>query len=388
MKETIEKANTEIINVIDEFDYSTQQEPYNRRFKEWRRNKKNPYAYNFVLDKREQVFVDGQGFLDESAAEAEGSVLGRILYIIGIALLVAVLIEIVLFRLCVMIFDALGFDIHSTFFNSVVYGGKTEVVITLMIFTFLKLAVPSGIIQYKFRVPLKLEYPASLGDSGELIAAIAAAMMVSVIAGIPAAYSEETREIYYFFKTYSADMSVWDQEEFLIYTLFDVIIVSILWEMLFRGGMFVALRQFGDCYAIIVTSVLAGLLTQNLQVMIGTMLISVVSSVGMLRSGTIFTAIAVRITYKMYLLAQTIIEMSSSEYMFIRRNIFMAAVFVVGLAVLLIVYSKGERRKRSTLANCRTHLSAAKKMTVPFRIFPLVSVIAICLIAGLLKIIV
>lgn len=387
MKETIEQSNTEIIDVVDEFDYSTQQDSYNKRFKQWRQNKSNPYAYNFVLDKREQVFVDGQGFVDESAAEAENTVLGRILHIIGIALLASILIETVLFNICVMVFDVLGFDIHSTYFNSVVYGSKTEVVIALVAFTFLKLAVPMGIIQIKFKIPARLGYPGSLGDPGELASAIAAAMVVSVVSGIPAAYSEGTKEIYNFFKNYAADMSVWGQEEFLIYTIFDVIVVSVLSELLFRGSMFTALRQFGDCYAILITSVLAGLLTQNFRIMLGTILISVVSSIGMLRSGTIFTAIAVRVTYKLYLLTLAVIEMSPSENMAIGRNLFMAAFFLVGLLVFLIVFvNKRERRTRHAIANRRTHLPAARKLSLPLRTFPLYAVIFICLIAGFLKI--
>lgn len=387
MKEDIEQINAEIIDVVDEFDYSTQQDSYNKRFKEWRRNQNNPYAYNFVLDKREQVFVDGQGFVDESAAESENAVLGRILREIGIALLAAILIETVLFNICIMVLDVLGFDIHSTFFNFVVYGGKTEVVITLMAFSFLKLAVPIGMIQFRFKVPAKLEYPHSLSDSGELAAAIAAAMVVSVVSGIPAAYSEGTKEIYNFFKTYAADMSVWGQEEFLIYTIFDVIAVSVLSELLFRGGMFTALRQFGDYYAIFITSVLAGLLTQNFRTMLCTILISVVSSIGMLRSGTIFTAIAVRITYKLYLLTLAVIEMSPSENMSIRRNLFMAAFFLAGLLVFLIVFvNNRERRTRHVFANRKTHLPTARKLALPCITFPLYAVAFICLLAGFLKI--
>ena len=87
MKTVADKSNSEIIDVINEFDYSTQNESYNKQFIEWRRNKDNPYAYNLVMNSKESVFVDGQGFVNKSAPAVESEVLGNVLYVIGIALL-------------------------------------------------------------------------------------------------------------------------------------------------------------------------------------------------------------------------------------------------------------------------------------------------------------
>ncbi len=33
-----------IVDVIDEFDYSTQNESYNEKFRKWRKKKENPFA--------------------------------------------------------------------------------------------------------------------------------------------------------------------------------------------------------------------------------------------------------------------------------------------------------------------------------------------------------
>lgn len=382
MKETIEKNNSEIIDVIDEFDYSTQQESYNKHFIAWRKNKNNPYAYNFVLNKKESVFIDGEGFVGRSAEEAESETLSRILYIIGIAMLSVVLIENVFDKLFVQILDAFGVNIHGTFFNSVIYGGRTEVVVILIIVTLMKLIVPMGIIHSRFRMPLRLRFPMSLSDPRELFGAIAASMIVSVVSGIPSAYSDESKEIYAFFKTYDADISVWGQEEFLIYTIFDVIVVSILFELLYRGEMFHALRQFGDVFAVIFTSVISGIVTQDYRIMASTMLISAVSSIGALRGGTVFTAIAVRVVYKMYMLALMIIEMNTSENMFLTRNFFMICVFITGLLVYGLVLLSMKRREKKTFADCNCQLSLKKKLFLPFKILPLSAVIVVCLLAA------
>lgn len=382
MKDSIEIKDNEIIDVVDEFDYSTQQDSYNECFIKWRKNKENPYAYNFVSNKKESVFVDGQGFVSKSPEEAESEVLYRVLYVIGIAMLSIVLIEDVLDKVLVQILHAFGVDIHNSFFNSVIYGGRTEVVVVMIIITLLKLVVPLGITHAKFKMPPKLSFPSALKDSGELFATIATAMIVSVILGIPSAYSYETKEIYTFFKMWEADVSVWGNEEFIIYTILDVIVVSVMFEALYRGAMFHALRQFGDVYAIIITSLLSGLITRDYSTMLGTILISFVAASGALRSGTIFSAISARIIYKMYMLALTIIETDTGSNMYLTRNMFMIGVFVLGLLIFGIVSLNKERRTRRTVAKFKDYLSLKSKLLIPIKVLPISAVIAISVLAA------
>ena len=63
--------SNKIINVIDEFDYSTQNESYNRQFKKWRREKENKFSFRFSSNKNESIFIDGKGFVSENAVSAE-----------------------------------------------------------------------------------------------------------------------------------------------------------------------------------------------------------------------------------------------------------------------------------------------------------------------------
>lgn len=382
-----EQENRDIINVIDEFDYSTQSESYNKRFIEWRSNKNNPYAYNFTLNKKESVYIAGQGFVSESAEKAEIDVLGRILYLLGIAMLAVAFIENIFDKVLVQILDMLGFNIHITFFNSTIYGGRVEVAVVLVIITSLKLLLPAGIIHSRLKMKPALSLPMSLKEPGELIGSISAALIVCAVISIPSAYSEKSKEIYTFFSTYSADVSSWGQTEFLMYTVFDVIVVSVLFEIVFRGGIFTALRQFGDVYAVLVTSVISGLIMQDFRTMAGTIIISVVSAVGFLRSGTVFTAIAVRITYKMYFLALYMMEMSSSENKFINRNFFMAAVFIVGVIVFISIYTSKKRNGKRMFARFETHTSLKTKAVMPFKCLPLAAVGAACLLAAFVAVV-
>ena len=60
-----------IINVIDEFDYSTQNDEYNEEFRSWRKRGDNIYAFKFEKNERESIYVDGRGFIDDSLEYVE-----------------------------------------------------------------------------------------------------------------------------------------------------------------------------------------------------------------------------------------------------------------------------------------------------------------------------
>lgn len=388
MKTVSDKTDTDIIDVIDEFDYSTQNDSYNKHFIEWRRNKDNPYAYNLVMNSKESVFVDGQGFVNKSAPDVESEVLGNILYIIGVALLAITVIENVLGGAIVQVLSWFGVNIHNSYINTTIYGGCVEIVIFLISITLIKLLVPLTIVKFKFKMPTQLKYHGQLNDPAELIGAIAVTLLISAVLSIPSAYTDEAKELYSFFKEYNADVSVWGQGEFLLYTIFDVIVVSVIAEALFRGEMFNALRQFGDVYAVIITSIVSSVIVQDISELPGAIIISAAAAIGMLRSGTIFTAISVRIIYKMYLLAITIIEVDTSEKMFFTRNFFILVTFVVSVIILGLIYFRKDRKKRKVFAGGNTYLPFAKKILLACRTVPLASAVIICLLASVISVVI
>lgn len=76
-----------IIDVVDEFDYSTQNDNYNDSFIKWRKNKDNPFAFNFSANKNESLFIEGKGFINDSFMASEYEIINRIFFILGTAML-------------------------------------------------------------------------------------------------------------------------------------------------------------------------------------------------------------------------------------------------------------------------------------------------------------
>ena len=381
--ETTEEKN--VVSVVDEFDYSTQNDAYNDGFRSWRKNKNNPYGFRFRKNNRESVFVDGRGFVNNSLEEIEQEMVTRIFYVIGIAALMWIVIEDVLGKFAISALGILGVNINTDFFSSVVYGGGAEITAALIAITMLKILLPGYYVHKKLALPRRVELMNKMNDPLELVGAIGMTLLVCTVVCLPKAYSSDTHEIYAYFSSLYADVKVWNQTEFIIFTIFDVVIVSVATELLFHGAMFAALRQFGDPFALIMTSLTAALLTQDIYEMPAVLLITFTAGFGMLRSGSLFTAAAVQIIFKMYLLAMAILEVDTSDRMVLTRNFFMLAAAAVGAVLMLTVILTKKRRGKLKLAIYRSELNLFQRMFIALRSFPYSIVMGICLLYALIR---
>ncbi len=374
-----------MINVIDEFDYSTQSGAYNENFRKWRKKKDNIYAYSFEKNQNESVYIDGRGFIEKSAVEAEKNVLSRIFYQIGLAMLIWIAFDDVICRIIVFLLDICRVNIHTSFFSSMIYGGNIEMAAALIISALTKMTVPLIFLHFVFKLPRRAEIMQKMSDPKALIGAIAMTFIACTAVSIPTAYSSETKEFYEIFSGLDADVSVWTQKEFVVYTIFHVIILPIISELFFRGAMFNVLRQFGDLFAVIMTSLIAGLLTQDLHSMPAVILVSLVASFGMIGSGTIFTAIAVNVVYKMYDLTLIIIENDHTSKMPLSRNIFMILALLAGVVMLAVYRKTASKNKKLKIAKYDSELSQGMRILHAAKTFPFSAVISLCLLSAIIK---
>lgn len=65
------KYSLDSFNAVSDFDYSTQNDEYNKEFINWRKNKNNLYAYNYSENRKEKIFVEGRGFVESSVRKEE-----------------------------------------------------------------------------------------------------------------------------------------------------------------------------------------------------------------------------------------------------------------------------------------------------------------------------
>lgn len=370
------------IDVVYEFDYSTQLDDYNEKLISWRKDKSNPYAFNYSFDQNESIFIDGKGFVEESAAAAERDTLSRILVVIGIASLLIVLIDSAFSKVLIFGLECLNVDIHNSLFSLGIYGSKYAVITVVVLTELLKYIVPLTIVTKKFRLPRRVSRPKSMRDPWEVVATIAAVLVISAVLGVLASYLNEHKAVYAFFQNSNTNVSDQGKAGFMIYTFFDVIVNAVLIEFLFRGEMLAVLRQFGDKYAIIVTSILAGVVTQNFRIMPGIVIISMILAVGTLRSGTICAAVLGHIAYKVYMFVLAFIETELTQT---ARDLFIAGVFIIGVLMLFFIYMNKSRRNRKFLAGGKAYITARAKFIYTIMTFPLLGTVIVSMCFGLLK---
>ncbi|MBR4509808.1 MAG: CPBP family intramembrane metalloprotease [Ruminococcus sp.] len=368
-----------VINVIDEFDYSTQTDDYNDEFKKWRRTKNNRFAFSFQTNKNEKVYIDGKGFVANSALDDEKEVLTRIFGVIGMAGLLWMLSYHIIAKLGIAAFTLLGFDIHNDFFSSTIYGGSTEIAAALIAVPLIQIIIPLLYVHFRFRLPGKVEFMSHLHNNFAMFGAIAMTLIICTAVALPTAYSSDSKEVYDYFTSINADVSVWDQSEFVIYTVFDVVIMSVLTQMFFCGAMFAVLRQFGDPFAIFMTALTAGLLSQDFSEIPVNMMIGLVAAYGMVSSGTILTAISVSMVYKMYNLAILVIETDPTEKMPLTRNIFMIIMLFAGIIIFTVYWFACVRKKRNGIAGFSSEFTTWKRFVHSVKTFPYSAVALACL---------
>ncbi|MBQ6945072.1 MAG: hypothetical protein IJN43_12210 [Ruminococcus sp.] len=376
-----------IIDVIEEFDYSTQNEKYNESFRDWRKRKNNRYSFNFKKDQRERVYVDGRGFIEKSCKNAEKKTLANIFHTLGYASLILIVFEDVISKLLIYSLELLGVNIQTSFMTRTISGGCTEVAAVIILINTLKIILPVIYLQIKFKMPKKLAYMSSMNNPVALIGSISAAFILSVVISLPTAFSSETREVISFFDSAATELSIWDQQEFVLYTFFDMLIIPIISQFLFCGAAFTVLRQFGDIFAIFITSLSAAVLTQDLRSMPAVFIITFIGCCGMLASGSIFTPIAVNIIFRMYQTTIVLIETDSSENMPIIRNLFMAAVVVAG-AVGLIYFQLHTKKHPLKLARYNGEMSFFQLNYQALKIFPFSTVAMLCVLCAIMWVLV
>lgn len=369
-----------LVNIVDEFDYSTQNKLYNDKFIRWRRQNNNPFSFRFEMNKKETVYVDGRGFLSSSPTVAETDTLTRIFYIIGMACLIWVVIENILGRVAIIALSMLGVNIHNNFFSTMVYGGSSEIVSVILIISCVKMLIPTIYLHRRFKLPGAVEFMWSMNDPGGMISAIALSFIACTAVSLPTAYSNETREILYYFRNLETNVELWDQTDFVVYIVFDLIALPVLSELFFRGAMFAVLRQFGDAFAVIMTSLTAALLVQDIREFPIILLISMIASYGMLRSGTIFTAIAVRVIEKMYMFALLMLEIGGTEKTFLNRNLFMLAVLVIGILFFVVEWLISHRKKQRYFAKFDSELTPPERISHCIKVFPYSAVLMVCMV--------
>ena len=374
----VQTQEDDILDVVRDFRFDSSRDRYNRDYQDWRRFSKSRYAFRFMKNKKERVYIEGTGFLNSGAAEATRTSLRRISQVVGIALLVYLLCEIGGSAMLVRLFRSLGFNVSGTLFSTNMYGSPWAVVSVRMIDIFLRYALTALVLQCCFRLPFSVCASYRPTASSDVLQGSALALLVGTLVcvlGDLTGTAQLSQQLLY---SYTNGRAV------LVYVLYEITFASMLIEMLYRGMLLPVLRQFGDKFAVAAITLIAFLQPNSLPYRIGEALLGMLCGYFMLRTGSLFCCYLIRIAYVLTTFGQLALDSNQINRFWIRR-IYLIVTVVALICFVVMTLTRKHRKSKPYVFNQLNYLSVTDKFAAFFSSTTMLPWLALMILLGMLE---
>lgn len=363
-----------IINIAASSKFKHQDEHYNEAYKNWRSNPENKYAYNYIGDKREHAYINGRGFLTQNPAVAERSALIKNMNMIGLALILAVAIEFLGPFSIVGITSLFGIAAKYDIFSGI-NAPDGYVLIADFIIKALSRLIPFFMIMHGMKMPKMVALPTNVTNKDMHWLGIHLVFINVPVSSFCLGFYEKILS--------SFKINMWDEFFLLSENIFlriaafilQVIFIPTLNEILFRGAIMQPLRQFGDSFAILASSIISALMARSITLFFFNLVVSFVVSYFVLRTGSVKTGVIMQIAFYMFVYAIYCMKIylpdDISVYVLTWFNF---ALILIGIIILLVYMNF--KRNLLTLQMQKTYIPTAEKLvysisSIPFAIWML-----------------
>lgn len=291
------KNKSFVIDVANERTYQNQNEGYNKAYTKWRSDIKNTYAYQYVQDTREHSYVAGEGFVQNKAGAAENIALRKCLGLMGIIMLT------------MLVFDSVNFFLAKTLNshytrNMVMFSDKENNVkediplwfaAAFAAISTAKYLIAILMVKLITKIPVKVSMPHTKNKTLMICNSVIVMLMVMVIGRIASFLISTFLGLFKIDTVYAFMMNSDDHRIKIISVCLNCIILPILCEVFFRGFVLQLFRQFGDTFAILVSSILCGFAFYDVAYIGYAICCSVILGLFTIRTGSIVTPILMHI---------------------------------------------------------------------------------------------
>ncbi len=255
-------------------------------------NSDNPYAYNYVHDTRELVYLDGVGFLSEESDETEKKYLEKNAAIIAFSLLLFICIGFLGNILCAIIMKNLGFCTYDKILFDVAYSSDTAKSVSMLIVDTLKVLGSMLFLNAFLKLPKAVFSPFKITNKPIFKLAVPVIAIITVLAFV-------MNEIFSIFMNdfgintvvNSINYPTFSISSTIIGGICSIIIFPFIFEVYLHGLIMQSLRQFGDGFALIATAAISAVLVQNFFEFFSVFCISICIGYFVLKTGSILTGI-------------------------------------------------------------------------------------------------
>ena len=354
----------------DQLNWRYQDKSYNELFKKWRKQSKDSHGFYYVDKSNELTYRDGYGFVKDYPEAAESNALSHVYSIIGVTMLLIAAVDIIRLYISPLLFRSLGFDVYYDYFTGEFYGNELLITVMYLFFELLKRFLPMLYCYKKLKMPLKVMIPTKIITRPLFRSAIPISLLTSgVCIALSAIYKlilgnaglDSMQGIH-------LPKNPW---VFAAAIIINVAVIPAASEIYTRGTVMQLLRQFGDGFAIVITSALTAMVAYDIKQFCYVFVTSVVIGYFTLRTGSIITAVVMRIVSKAFIyLVYCLNRYIGGELSGILIMMVLFLSIMVGLVVLISFMRKHSDKLGMSLKP--RYLSFSRKMLSALTNIPVV----------------
>lgn len=342
--------------------YKNQDSGYNNAYRKWQSESRIFLGHADPDNPNELIYKDGVGMIAENRKAAERRSLVYVNSVIMLAMVFYLIIEICLSSVLPPLLGKLGAHIGTDAITGLMYGNDVIVIIIMYFCETLKRLIPFLMMKKALNMPINIALPMKIYDHETFGIAIPAALMCfPLLSAFSGLYSKLLSIVGIL--PYNNIVPHMNTMAGTVAAIFiSVIYVPIVSELLMRGMILHSLRQFGDAYAILISALASTLCVHNLTQMCYVFISAVVIGHFALRTGSMVTAVIMRMIFKLGATATWYAE----RYLDSENNmLFIGIVFTTCLTVGLIGMLRfiGKSRRGIGLTAIETDLALKEKLT-------------------------
>ena len=282
-------------NDDDRLNWRYQDKAYNEMFKAWRRQRKDSVGFYYVSKPNELTYLDGYGFVTDYPEAAERNSLRKVMNVIGVTMIILGVIDLLYKYAVPNVLAAFGADIYFDKYTKTFYGNEWLILGIDVFFNVIKRLLPLWYVYKKMQMPIKVMIPIRITNRTLFRYAVPVMLFAAGCSTAASGMYDRILGLCGISKDKLFDMP--DSKAVLVlYLIVHIILIPIISEIHTRGALMQLLRQFGDGFAIVVTALLTSLITYNIGTFCYIFVVSLVIGYFTVRTGSVITAILMRIT--------------------------------------------------------------------------------------------
>ncbi len=353
-----EKNNDYMIDVAKDSTYLNQSDEYRRSYAEWRADPDNEYGYQFVHDTREHSYIDGKGYVPHLAEVAESISLVKCCGLMGVCMLIMAGMDLLWLFVSGAFFETSGYYVYRSQMHSAPQMSFTYVLAsgTACVARYL---VPAIVYFKVTKLPGKVAFPSSKRRLDLLGHSVIIILLVMIMGRTVNGLSAEVFSWFNVDALYSVVYFSFKPKTVIIAFFFNCIAIPIVQELLFRGVFLQSFRQFGDLFAVLATSFIGALCFYDFSYYWLVSIFFIVLGVVTIRTGSIFTAIAMSVISHIVNFVLSYLTLMGIENAKLIESLISTA--IIGTSIVAYAALITEKHKLLTVSQTPSGLRMVKK---------------------------